>query len=59
MARRDGHLTDFLWVEYVHGGTCKPARLKLREYGPAGDASDIVVKCLECSAELRMGDACD
>ncbi len=61
LACRDGHLTDFPWVEYVHGGNvpCKPARLTLREYGAAGDASDIIVKCLECNAERRMGDAFD
>jgi hypothetical protein len=43
LACREGHLTDFPWVEYVHAGRvpCKPARLTLREYGAAGDASDI------------------
>ena len=61
MACREGHLTDFPWVEYVHSGRtiCKPARLILQEYGFAGDASDIVVNCLECGAERRMGDAFD
>ncbi len=61
LACRNGHLTDFPWVEYVHGQSvpCKPARLTLREYGAAGDASDIIVKCLECNAERRMGDAFD
>lgn len=61
LACRDGHLTDFPWVAYVHEGVvpCKPSRLTLREYGAAGDASDIVVKCLECGQERRMGDAFD
>ena len=61
LACREGHLTDFPWVEYAHAGRvpCKPARLTLREYGAAGDASDIIVKCLECSAERRMADAFD
>lgn len=61
LACRDGHLTDFPWVEYVHQQNvpCKPARLTLREYGAAGDASDIIVKCLECNKERRMGDAFD
>src|ERR1039458_1424376 len=42
LACREGHLTDFPWVEYVHQQTapCKPARLTLREFGAAGDASD-------------------
>jgi len=61
LACREGHLTDFPWVEYVHKAIqpCKPARLTLREYGAAGDASDIIVKCLECGVERRMGDAFD
>ena len=61
LACREGHLTDFPWVEYVHhqNAPCKPARLTLREYGAAGDASDIIVKCLECNVERRMADAFD
>lgn len=61
LACREGHLTDFPWVEYAHNGrvSCKPARLTLREYGASGDASDIIVKCLECNGERRMGDAFD
>lgn len=61
LACREGHLTDFPWVEYVHNGRvpCKPARLTLREYGASGDASDIIVKCLECDGDRRMGDAFD
>ncbi len=61
LACREGHLTDFPWVEYVHKQTvpCKPARLTLREFGAAGDASDIIVKCLECGKDRRMADAFD
>ena len=61
LACREGHLTDFPWVEYVHNGRvpCKPARLTFREYGASGDASDIIVKCLECNGDRRMGDAFD
>ncbi|HEY4281447.1 MAG TPA: DUF1998 domain-containing protein [Chthoniobacterales bacterium] len=61
LACREGHLTDFPWVEYVHKQNvpCKPARLTLREFGAAGDASDIIVKCLECGVERRMADAFD
>jgi hypothetical protein len=61
LACREGHLTDFPWVQYVHKQNvpCKPARLSLREYGAAGDASDIIVKCLECGVERRMADAFD
>ncbi len=61
LACREGHLTDFPWVEYVHNQnvSCRPARLTLRQFGAAGDASDIIVKCLECQAERRMADAFD
>jgi hypothetical protein len=61
LACRSGHLTDFAWIEYVHKQRvpCKPSRLTLREFGAAGDASDIIVKCLECGAERRMADAFD
>ena len=61
LACREGHLTDFPWVAYVHAQRvpCKPSRLTLREYGAAGDASDIIVKCVECGGERRMADAFD
>ena len=61
LACREGHLTDFPWVEYVHkqNAPCRPARLTLREFGAAGDASDIIIKCLECGVERRMADAFD
>jgi hypothetical protein len=61
LACREGHLTDFPWVDYVHENRfpCKPARLTLREYGAAGDASDIIAKCVECGVERRMADAFD
>lgn len=61
LACREGHLTDFPWVQYTHKGNvpCKPSRLTLREFGAAGDASDIIVKCLECGVERRMADAFD
>ena len=61
LACREGHLTDFPWIEYAHygGPACKPSLLTLREYGAAGDASDIIVKCTSCGSERRMGDAFD
>ena len=61
VACREGHLSDFPWIDYVHRGVapCKPARLTLREYGASGDASDIIVKCLECGNDRRMADAFD
>ncbi|MCG9094227.1 DUF1998 domain-containing protein [Laribacter hongkongensis] len=61
LACRDGHLTDFPWLDFVHKGNvpCKPATLSIREFGASGDASDIIVKCHSCGAERRMADAFD
>ena len=59
LACREGHLTDFPWLDFIHKGNvpCKPATLSLREFGASGDASDIVVKCHSCGTERRMADA--
>jgi hypothetical protein len=61
LACREGHLSDFPWVEFVHKQTvpCKGARLSIREFGVAGDASDIIVKCEACGKDRRMADAFD
>jgi hypothetical protein len=61
LACRDGHLTDFPWLNFVHKGNvpCRPATLNLREFGASGDASDIIAKCHSCGMERRMSDAFD
>lgn len=61
IACREGHLTDFPWLEFVHKGNvaCQGAQLSLREYGASGDASDIVVQCHSCGSTRRMADAFD
>jgi Domain of unknown function (DUF1998) len=61
LACREGHLTDFPWITFVHKGSvpCQPAALTLREFGASGDASDIIVKCNSCGTERRMADAFD
>lgn len=61
LACREGHLTDFPWLEFVHQGNvpCRPATLSLREFGASGDASDIIAKCHACGIERRMADAFD
>ena len=58
MACREGHLTDFPWVNFVHKGNvaCSTPQLKLSEFGISGDASDIEVRCV-CGARRRMADA--
>lgn len=61
LACRDGHMTDFPWIGFVHdrGQPCTPSIMTLREYGAAGDASDIIVKCTTCGKERRVADAFD
>ena len=61
LACREGHLTDFPWLAFVHKGNvpCRPATLTLREFGASGDASDIIIKCQTCLSERRMSDAFD
>lgn len=61
LACREGHLTDFPWVNFVHKGNvpCRPATMTMREFGASGDASDIIVKCETCGMERRMADAFD
>jgi len=61
LACREGHLTDFSWLSFVHKGNvpCRPATLSMREFGASGDASDIIVKCHTCGTERRMADAFD
>jgi hypothetical protein len=63
LACREGHLSDFPWLSFVHKDTspCRGAQLTLREFGISGDASDIIVKCHAegCGKERRMSDAFD
>lgn len=53
-----GHLSDFPWAAYVHGGEtdCK-YELRLYELGASGEVSDIQVECLTCGQKRRMTDA--
>jgi hypothetical protein len=53
-----GHLDDFPWVEFVHGGptTCKWS-LELLEFGVSAEAADIVVKCRTCGTSAPMSKA--
>lgn len=59
VACEKGHLDDFPWVEYVHGvaGSCGAPLLRLFEYGPSGEARDLVVRCEHCKAERRLAEA--
>jgi hypothetical protein len=58
VACENGHLDDFPWVHFVHGGPtdCK-SRLRLIELGASGEIADIEVKCEVCEARRRMSAA--
>ncbi|WP_462411407.1 DrmB family protein [Neobacillus sp. Marseille-QA0830] len=53
-----GHISDFPWVEWVHGGqpcsSDKPV-LKYESKGNAGSLSDIVVSCVKCKKHRSLG----
>lgn len=60
LACRNGHLSDFPWIDYLYDGAPpnRPKRLTLREFGVAGDASDIEVRDLEeKNRAKRLGEA--
>ena len=50
-----GHLDDFPWHHYVHGGKpCPKSVLRLRESGFSGEVSDIYVECERCETRQSM-----
>lgn len=53
-----GHLDDFPWIEFVHRGptNCK-ASLRLIEFGPGGEARDLMLQCATCQSQRFMADA--
>ncbi len=55
VACEDGHLDDFPWIEFVHGGPtdCR-ARLRLYELGASGEAADVQILCETCKKSERM-----
>jgi hypothetical protein len=60
LACRNGHLSDFPWIDYLYDGSppSRPKRLTLREFGVAGDASDIEIRDLEDTGRSkRLGEA--
>ena len=59
VACKNGHLDDFPWVNFVHGGQPPdhPYKLQLLEVGPSGEAADIYVRCETCDTSRPMSDA--
>jgi hypothetical protein len=57
MACQNGHLDDFPWVEFLHGGVPCRGTLRLVEFGAGGRAGDIQVSCDQCGRRRRLSQA--
>ena len=58
VACKNGHLDDFPWYEFVHGGSSScPGPLRLEEMGPSGEAADVLVVCDKCGTKKTMAQA--
>lgn len=58
VACEDGHLDDFPWIAFVHRGPgCSDPKLTLRETGPGGEVSAMVLSCGSCGQERSMAQA--
>jgi len=58
LACREGHLTDFPWIDFVHAGAarCQNPTLSMYEFGLSSDASDILITC-QCGQRRPLGEA--
>ena len=55
VACEHGHIDDFPWHEYLHGGeTDCPGPLELRDVGVSGEAIDVMLKCRACEKTRPM-----
>ena len=58
VACENGHLDDFPWREFVHGGpTNCTGSLRLLEFGPSGEARDVYVQCDACQERRALSNA--
>ena len=59
LACRDGHLDDFPWHYFVHGGnsSCKKSTLRFFESGASLQTENLWVKCDACGASRSMAHA--
>ncbi len=58
VACEKGHLDEFPWLYFVHGGNSKcSGPLELEEYGVSGSTTDIYVKCKQCNATRPLSEA--
>ncbi len=57
MTCQNGHLDDFPWVEFLHGGVPCKGTLRLTEFGAGGRAGDVQLACDECGRRRRLSQA--
>ncbi len=57
MACANGHLDDFPWVEFLHGGIPCSGTLRLRELGEGGRPGDVQLSCDGCGRRRRLSQA--
>ena len=57
MACENGHLDDFPWVEFLHGGIPCSGTLRLREQGSGGRPGDVLLSCDGCRRRRRLSQA--
>jgi len=57
VACQEGHLDDFPWVEFLHGGVPCKGTLRLVERGEGGRPGDVQLSCDGCGRRRRMSQA--
>jgi hypothetical protein len=57
MTCENGHLDDFPWVGFLHGGVECRGTLRMRELGAGGRAGDVQVQCDTCHRRRRLSQA--
>jgi hypothetical protein len=58
VACENGHIDDFPWSEYLHGGASGcPGPLRLRDVGASGEAADVMLICSACQKSKPLAPA--
>jgi hypothetical protein len=58
VACENGHVDDFPWSEYLHGGpTACPGPLRLRDVGASSEAADVMLICSACQKTKLLAPA--
>jgi len=58
VACENGHIDDFPWSEYLHGGASAcPGPLELRDVGASGEAADVMLMCRACQKRKPLAPA--